>query len=94
MAFTWRSLGGGAAREQCEPKHIRSALGYLRSIQPKLSAGKDSREIFVNLVSIICLALRGYRFHVERLNTYVRETKEFRKGLQAYCTRQFPQIDA
>lgn len=84
-------LGIGAF-DQCASKHIESARGHLRIIQPSLSEAKTDRKVFVNLVSMICLALRGYKFHVERLNEYVRETEAFRTGLREYCTRQYPQI--
>jgi hypothetical protein len=83
---------GTTGFDQCASKYIESARGHLRIVQRKLSEGKTGREVFMSLVSMICLALRGYKFHVERLNRYIRETDAFRTELQAYCTRHYPQF--
>jgi hypothetical protein len=78
--------------DECKPKHIESVRAHLRTFS-KEEKEETSRQIFVGLVSLTCLALRGYKFHVERLNEYVREDRAFRYGLKDYCARRYPEIE-
>ena len=79
--------------DQCTRRHLQAARAHLGTIQPKLSDGKTDREVFVSLVGMVCLALHGYKFHVERLNEYMREADAFRTGLREYCIRRYSQIE-
>ena len=75
----------------CKREHLESARDHVRQIQPAMVVGKTNREIFTSLVSMVRLALRGYSFHVERLNQYVREEKAFRDAFHGHCMAKYPQ---
>lgn len=75
----------------CKPEHLASARGHLQQIQLTMVEGKTDREVFRNLVSMVYLSLRGYAFHVERLNQYVREEKTFWNALEKHCLGKYPQ---
>jgi hypothetical protein len=78
--------------DKCQKKHLASASGHLREIQTSMVAGKTDREVFKNLVGTVCLALRGYTFHVERLNKFVREEQSFTDAFKNYCLTKYEQI--
>ncbi|HVX38035.1 MAG TPA: hypothetical protein VHB25_00585 [Gemmatimonadaceae bacterium] len=81
-----------ATFDACKPKHLASIRGHLQQIQPAMVKDKSDREVFVNLVGMVRMALRGYSFHVDRLNTYVRTVPEFRESLRQHCVKAYPQV--
>ena len=76
----------------CDQKNLNSARGHLAQVHPKMVDGKTDREVFVALVGMIRLALRGYGFHVERLNAFVRNAAEFKATLRSHCLTSYPQL--
>ncbi|PKN89329.1 MAG: hypothetical protein CVU51_00805 [Deltaproteobacteria bacterium HGW-Deltaproteobacteria-1] len=78
----------------CKAGSLESARSHLRQIQPAMELNKSNREIVTNLASVVYLALRGYSFHVTRLNQYIREEKDFREALHKHCIEKYPQIVA
>ena len=74
--------------DECKQGNLVSARDHLRLIDPGLADGKTSREVFVSLVGMLFLGFRGYQFHVERLNEYVRKTKDFHQRFHDYCHRR------
>jgi hypothetical protein len=78
----------------CKAELLESARSHLRQIQPAMELNESNRKIVTNLASLVYLALRGYSFHVARLNQYIREEKDFREALHKYCIEKYPQIVA
>jgi len=78
----------------CKAEFLESARSHLRQIQPAMELNKSNREIVTNLASLVYLALRGYSFHVERLNQYIRKEKDFQEALHKHCIEKYPQIVA
>ena len=78
----------------CKAEFLESVRSHLRQIQPAMELNKSDREIVTNLASLVYLALRGYSFHVARLNQYIREENDFREALRKHCLGKYPQIVA
>ena len=76
----------------CKSQHLQAARDHLRQIQPLMTLDKSIRELFRNLVGMVYLALRGYTFHVARLNQYIREEPSFWDALGKHCIAKYPPI--
>ncbi len=82
------------AFDGCKTQYLQAAKDHLKQIQPTMVVGKSDREVFRNLVTMVYLALRGYTFHVARLNQYIREEPSFWEALRKHCVVKYPQISA
>ena len=78
--------------DECEKEHLASASDHLRGINRLMVEGKTNREIFRGLVGLVYIALRGYAFHVERLNKFVREEKSFMDAFKEHCIAKYEQF--
>lgn len=77
--------------DECKPEHLQSIEGHLRHINIEQAEG-SARDIFKSLASMLFLALRGYHFHIQGLNEFLRNSEVFSKQFRTFCETEYEQL--